>query len=455
MSIILRILSGVHKDAKIELSPGDWEIGSDALCDILLNDVARHQATLKVYDDTKIMLIPKQEAEIVDNYIQGQLVPAEGVEVALYTCISFGQVHAALGAAEINQWPSISIPTMQEMENHSNTIETAENIANEQVSNQSQTLSLNGDNLTINTKNGLKAKSIAQRILLFFLLIALCVGGISSLTGPSKAELQRQDIEAVLNSLDALDLTIKEDNDFVWHVSGGVKDSQIQEQLEQALKGLPFEVKTEFISLADIAQSLETRIKAEGSLLRVQVLSSGLSIAGYIYDDKNLQSLLAPMQDALDKINFNKNITYYNKIKDNLQASLAALGLQSVIHLTPGPYAILIENSALSPEQKKNLGIFVQEVVGMTRGVMPFVKPKPVQTSNSSEPKSLNQTHAVQEKEFCSSLEIGSQGSKMYVIYQDNHYNQGARLPNGFVVQEVRETYSTFVKNDLLVYCPR
>ncbi len=452
MSIILRILTGVHKDAQIELTPGDWEVGSDALCDILLSDVSPHQATLKVLDDGKVLLLPKQD-EDVSNFFQGSLVPVEGVEVPQYTCISFGQVHAAIGDANINQWPNIVIPATQDNDDLSEDNASAERDV-QKVNESSQKLSFDNTAINYNAQKTQNNKRIFLRIALVLLLFILCIGGVSTLTGPSKAELQLQDIEAVLHGLESGYLAVKESENSVWHVSGGVRDNQTQHDLEQALKGLPFEVKTELFSLADTAQSLEAHIKAEGSVLRVQVVANGLSIAGYVYDEKSLAALLKPMQDILKNVSLTKNITYYNKISHNLEASLTSLGLQSVVRLTPGPYAILLESSALSAEQKKNFNIFIQEVTGMTKGIIPFVKPKakPVSAAKKADVTKIIDT--TQDAEFCSSLKLGSQGSKMYIVYQDKNYNQGARLPNGFVVQEVRETYSTFVKNDLLVYCP-
>ena len=51
-SVILRILSGAHLGAEIELTPGTWVIGRDDSCDIILTDssIAARHAALRITD---------------------------------------------------------------------------------------------------------------------------------------------------------------------------------------------------------------------------------------------------------------------------------------------------------------------------------------------------------------------------------------------------------------------
>lgn len=79
-SVILRILSGIHIGAEIELSPGTWVVGRDDSCDIILSDasVAARHAALQVTDSGEL------EFEGLDGTVltAGETPPEGGMLVA-------------------------------------------------------------------------------------------------------------------------------------------------------------------------------------------------------------------------------------------------------------------------------------------------------------------------------------------------------------------------------------
>ncbi len=454
MNRILRILSGLHQGAQMELAAGDWLIGSDALCDILLNDVAPKQALLRIGDDGSVFLLPVANADnTAQNYLQGEHVPEQGIAVPLYTCISFGEVHAALGEIENTNWPSIDMPQ--------NTVQAQVN--SEDIQNESTTENVHRETVPHTTNLHMESnKAPAQstrmllRLVVIILLLSLCLGGIWTFSGPPESELQHQDINAVLRSHNASGLTVQQDEQGIWHIYGGVSNDETQKKLEQSLQGLPFKVQAHLVSFHEIQQSLEERIKAEGALLRVRTLQNGLRVSGYVYDANVLENLLAPLQSDLTYVYLQKDIAFYAQIQNSLQESLATLGLQDMIKLSPGPYGIVLETSALSREKKSQLQAFIQEAPDMARGINPFIKAKTKTISapkNSSSP--VPSIKIVEETNFCDSLRIGGMGEQLYVVYLNKNYPRGAHLPNGLQVQEIREKYSTFTQGDRLLYCPR
>ncbi len=471
MSRILRILSGLHAGAQMELAAGDWHIGSDALCDILLNDIAAQQATLRIRDDGTVILLPPQNTTIdanqAENFLQGESIPAQGIEVPLYTCISLGQVHAAFGDAHTateKAWQDVVIPQEEQHTLPKNSIEQTESqteevqtltlkeaVVREKVQGSTEQSFVPKDSYPKESKGS----RVILRLLLLVLLLALCLGGIWTLSGPTEAEIQKQDIDAILRSQNSLDLAVTQDEEHIWHVTGGVRDNKTQQNLTQSLQGLPFTVRVNVLSLQEIIQDIEARIKAEGALLAVRTIQQGLRISGYIYDESILDTLLAPLQKDLEYIYLQKDISYYAHIERNLQESLSNLGLQNMVHISPGPYAIVLEANALSKEKAAQLQTFVREATDMTRGINPFIKaaPKPQVPQKTAQP-SLK-APAVQEIDFCASLRIGGAGAQLYVTYQNKQYARGAHLPNGLQVQEIREKYTTFTRGDRLLYCPR
>ncbi len=438
----------------MELSAGDWSIGSDALCDILLSDTSPRQATLQVREDGSAFLVPA--AGVNNNQLQGEDIAENGADVPPYTCISLGEVHVAIGSADQGQWPNIEIPHKKidsdENNDSVNNPEDKEKSATAHTTPDEQKLELNPQGQ--GPLAFLGSKKVILRLVLLILLFTLCVGGIWTANSPSEIELQRENIDAILFSQNATGLDVSYDKQGAWTIRGSVDNSQTQEVLEQALQGLPFEIITNFVALDDLSQSMQARIDAEGATLQARTLQGAVRVYGYIYDEKVLAELFAPLKEEMARAQIRKDIAYYEQTKGYLEENLLSAGLQDVVKLTAGPYSIVLETTGITQDKRAKLREFIQKTTDMTRGISPFVeatqKPAPQQAVqiNSSMDK-------VEESSFCKSLTFGGLGAQLHVIFQNKSYARGTYLPNGLQVQDIREKYTTFIQGDRLFYCPR
>ncbi|MCF0254530.1 MAG: hypothetical protein HUK26_09385, partial [Duodenibacillus sp.] len=95
-SLLLRIYSGIHSGACIELTPGTWVIGSDDSCDIILSDIpgSRH-AALTVNDNAQASY------EALDGELSsatGEALPSKTLSAGTFYRI--GSVLFACGPAD-------------------------------------------------------------------------------------------------------------------------------------------------------------------------------------------------------------------------------------------------------------------------------------------------------------------------------------------------------------------
>ncbi len=486
----------------MELAAGDWLIGSDVLCDILLNDTAPHQAILRVQDDDTVIVLnaSHETSHDASNFLQGEVVALQGSVVTPYACLSFGHgnilIHAAIAQGSYSthdaaQWATVTIPTLhmlemldQEAAQGASLVASGGQAAGQNNVQSNESADLHGKSSdaplpsmapqhgqsqhspqqNLKAEKGSKVRKILTRTLLLLLLLALCVGGIWNLNAPSEAERQQQDIEAVLRTHKASSLRVMADEQGAWSVSGGVSNGSERKILEEALKGLPFTVNTRIVSIADVAHNIEARIAAEGARLRVRTMHEGLRLFGYIYDEKALDNLLVSLLEDIQYISLQRDVAYYANIQESLQESLRNLGLQHMVALSPGEYGIVLQTQGLTAEHLADLRLFVQEATDMTRGISPFIvtkekvekTPTPSQKPDVPVPEILVPAVSVEEDvDFCTQLGIGGEGGHMYVIYQDVRYARGSHLPNGLSVQDVRDSYVTFTQGDRLVYCSR
>ncbi len=467
---VLRILSGLHTGACIKLSEGDWLLGSDPLCDILISDLAPKQGTVRIDNNNTVYFIPhNEENEQTQNIIEEEIIPEEGSVIPLYTCLTLNSIYVAIGE-DIPSWPQIILPSEKNtaIENDDSIAPSASSAPAPQdaLPEQNKKNDLQTSPLALTTPPAPKSKKMILRLLLVLLLLTLTVGGIWTANTPSTEEKERQDIESVIEALlvdmspaytyGTAPFTIKKTSDDIWHVCGAVKNVNIQEKMRLALQGLPFEVTNTIIALPDVVQSLENRIKTQGSLLQAQATQQGIRIFGYIHDEKVLDSLLAPLQEDLQCLYLQRDVVFWASLQSAVMESLTALGLQNIVQIDAGPYGLLVTYQDLSSEKKEQLKTFLQEVKDMTRGVSPFIKISSAQQQAPKEKeKEKKNTDSKNMSDFCQYISFDGKGAQLYIVYRKEKFSRGALLPNGLHVQEITEKYATFTLDERLLYCPR
>lgn len=484
MTVRLRIFSGTHKGAELDLTPGDWSVGSDALCDILLSDVAPQQATLRVGEDGSVFLLPGPYNE--DEPAQGQALPHFAPVHWGAVCVAVGPCHAA--------WPAIDATPAPASDEHGPAQEgprdgpqegpregedspltlaapTAENGHVSDARRQAQ-----GNGQATNTghngpQNGTQAQVFEShggifgyagrkaawfspaRLVLMLLLLALTAGGVWQWVTPDTPQQRRENIEAVLRAeglkASAFDV---EERLGAWTVRGVVTDDKKLQDVSAALRGLGLVLHLDIVSQQAVAAALEARITAEGARLSVTQRGDTLRLAGYAFDAKSLQALLQPLEADCQRAGLRQDVIFWAELRPQLKDSLAALKLQDRVRLTPGPYTIALDATALGATQQDALRTLEREVADMARGISPLTRPVSATVSTSGKPQV-----AALKATLCDQIRVkasSGQGAGMLVLFEGREYAPGAHLPSGMQVQEVRPEYVTLVQGHRLVYCP-
>lgn len=475
MTVRLRIFSGTHKGAELDLTPGDWSVGSDALCDILLSDVAPQQATLRVDDDGSVFLLPGPYSE--DEPAQGQALPHFAPVHWGAVCVAVGPCDAAWPAVDVSPvaFPSTSSDelapaqaTAQEGEDSPLTLAapTAEKNApqsREQVQDsgqggkQAQVFERHGG---IFGYAGRKAAWFSPaRLVLMLLLLALTAGGVWQWATPDTPQQRRENIEAVLRAEGLRPSVFEvEENMGAWTVVGVVTDNKKLQDVIAALRGLGMVLHLDILSRQSVAEALEARIQAEGARLSVTQRGDTLRLTGYTYDAKSLHTLLQPLEADCQRAQVRQEVIFWKELRPQLKDSLAALKLQDRVRLTPGPYTIAVDATALAPKQQEALRSLEREVVDMARGISPLTRPVSAtmaSTSHKPQVAALKATLCDQIRvKAASGTQGAAQGGLLLVLFEGREYASGAHLSNGMQVQEVRPEYVTLVQGERLVYCP-
>jgi|GEM_PF-2784868 len=106
----LRVLTGPHRGAEMEMSVGEYLVGSGDECDILLTDpgVAPRHLKLEVREDG-CFVTPLEEAVHID----GRLVDAAGSPLELRQVVSAGTTHFGL-AIQGEEWSDYVLPLLEQ-----------------------------------------------------------------------------------------------------------------------------------------------------------------------------------------------------------------------------------------------------------------------------------------------------------------------------------------------------
>ncbi len=492
MVIALRILSGLHSGAYIKLNSGDWQLGSNPLCDILISDIEPKQITVRIDTSGKVTVYPSQnDGVLTENYHNDEVVPENGLEIPLYTCLCLGSIYVAFGEDNVT-WPHIALPLQKNLKQRNSETTQAQDSsssiaqdANLNIEHQGQekivankgnvnnsALNINKNkSLDLNPLLGAKSKSKSRffsYFVIFTLLIILIFGVFWMTSTPKSIEDRRQTIQEIIDEVIALNnestanshvysypLSIVQNKDNTWKVCGAVQSINVQNTLTAKFQELPFAVSGDVVVFSDVLQKLNSHIQSKKSLLQVRPMHDKLRVMGYIYDEKTLNDLLAPLQNDLKCLPIQNDATYWQKLQTQALENLTAFGLQNEVRLIPEAYGIVLEYHLVNSDKQELLKTFEQEIAYMTGGVSPFSKislikkglPPQTETKTVSRPKNIN--------EFCQHITIKKQDNTFVVIYGGKSFAQGTRLPSGLQVKEVTDEYVAFALDQRLLFCPK
>lgn len=486
-TVLLKVLSGPHRGAELELAPGDWTMGADAVCDLVLSDpdVSAEHLSLRV--DGNIHLSPLHGALVTLN---GVPVPAEGVELSDYAVFQLGGTHVCIGSGG-EEWPENVLSPSAEATIPSEKPEAdADNGADAELSptpppasaNEPLSMTPGADASTaaIDTPDSGRQRSAVREtiqghtahletavfalakkprshgkswlaLLLVLVLLTVLITGTSwmGLFGPSQegqlALVQQALRDGGFTTFQAE--TTPQGQVLVTGVVALVADKTRVETLLHALEGVRF-AQVRITEVETLARELRTTFEQAGARLRVDRTGVRLRISGYIHDQEQLGLLLEPHMHALSEVSLKLGPVFWGDLEPELKRIIAARQLQNVIRFAPSLFYVTVETRQLSQTQREALAQLDAEITDITQGISPFERTTEPGRAPAPAP-ARPRTEPAAPLPLCQRLEFVPGGVKL----DGTTYREGGRLPGGYRISELAETYVVFVTegNNMLI----
>ncbi len=467
-SIILRLFSGKHLGAEIELTPGTWVFGSDDSCDIILSDTSlgRRHASLTIEEngatftvtatplDSQIQPLDKSAASVTEitaltPYLMGGVIfawvksPAEESDWQnVRDLLVLGKPAAPASAAEPAEAPAAAAPE----ETPQPGSEPAEAGAPEQAEPAPDAKTLQE---TEQSKRDSRARwSLALGLGAALAVLVVGLAGIIKSTQDGESN-PVDEIHNMLVQSGFTDLTVSSSDMSRFEVKGTVPDDGQRGRLLRLTALLPYKTDINVSVDSDITNALKSGFNAHDFWPDVQIVKDKkghreLTVKAYIQDaateskafDKALQNVSADRVPKLER-----TILHTTDLKPLVGKAFSAPALSSTrILYLPGRLQVQIP---LTPERETALDKALEDLRKMTD--VPLVidvknveapptkaeavaAGKPVPAAAGAQPSSSGSFRVV-------STSLGM--LKFVKLSSGDRVFEGGRLPGGYTLDRV------------------
>lgn len=397
-AILLKLLSGANTGAELELSPGDWTLGSSDECHILVLDagVKPRHLMLRVSEAAALTLLPLEGVVTVE----GLPVPPEGLDLLPFTIFTAGGVHACCGPPDA-AWPELSLPPLAVLQKeveaekeelplpsvHEGRQEDSgsESMERERVM-PSAEIGMAGESppKKLTKKGFLGSMGLAGRIALALtalLLLALILDfgtGGQFFTG---SDDKSQKLTRLLHLNGFAQTQAVRDDTGTLRVIGTVVSNKRLDELVVFATTLTPPPELAVISLEDVALGLNANFKRADAALSVSRGLSFLRISGYAYDMRALESVLLNEWDKLKDVPVRLEALTWEAARPELQRLLREKKLEAKGRFLPGKYRITLQLQPLNATEQQALSVLLRQAEDLfaVEGVIQTGRWQPVQ----------------------------------------------------------------------------
>lgn len=459
----LKVFSGPHIGAEIELRSGKYLIGTDNNCDIILNDGTLDLKHLQlIVNDKGVIAKPLKNKHI---YVDGHIVNNESpVRVSDYSLIKVGTTHIALGS-DNSQWSKVKL-----IKSSNTTLFEKDNDEKESVFKNYPVimrllLALNvavkpivigGQSVRYSFCRSsyyclyYKNKGASLFVLLGVIaIIALCVFNVSY-SNYKKNQVRSVNAKASLHSYIASykkdELKIKENKDNNISINGYVENIEELNEVEKQINNISKRIqKTKLNINLYVVDEMKEKI---GQLLYLNNIQSvdltylgrGAFSASGFHNNKSdwgkIQNILLTDVSGLKKIDSLKIQDNEIRIKQ-IRRLLERVGLIDKIAIEDDKHTVILKGICSSYEIEK-----------LHKVIYEFNK------NNKNTPKIL--LKILNSKEVLDmdirSVRVG--GAAYMVMHDGSKYLRGSLLPNGYILTDIQPDKLLLKKNRLQVEYP-
>ena len=318
---LVKILSGNHVGAEMELPSGSTIIGSGGSADVVLTDTLIAPSHLQLdVDDGQVFAIPLAQP----THLSGEEI-VEKAEVSNFSIITMGTTHIAIGQGK-TKWPDLELPDLSVIATAKSVpvqeVEETENVEGEEEQPEE---SLEPEEAPEVKKN---KSSWKKRFLIAFLFLSL-IGVSVAVTlyyyyyamandkPKEKPQLTSQEqhfqnIEKILDKQGLNQLRISEEMG-VTLISGLVEDDRQIKELESSTRALDFQVVVSVTTQKRFLEQCYNLAENIGVFLKARTRPDGM-IQLYLYalNSTKLRSAKSALDSILPK-NHQVTLKIYNE----------------------------------------------------------------------------------------------------------------------------------------------
>ncbi len=492
-SVTLRIFSGVHLGAEIELTEGTYVIGTDDACDLILSDsslAARH-AALRVFSDGRNVQVTAEPLDgsfmLSGDVIKNEQVVPQGQPFQLgLVMLAWLETPSATAAA----WRDVEESLLREKTRQDNDVReepattsaASSGDANKTVTPtppQAEELTLSGENKADEAPTPRSSGKVFRR--LGAVVAILLVGALSLTWRTGKEDVSpEQQVRALLDEAGYQKLTVTGTATGVT-VSGRIASDRERGRLLRLAQFLQFPVYLDVTVRSDAADAVRASFNSLGLFPEVTELPPsahpGLLVKGYIKNGileeqaltetmRNVPDLRPSEQTGKAKLTLFRDIRHESDIQVLLAAALAEKGLGAVkTDYLPGR---IVLHGAFTPQTKAALEeatARVQERLGVP---VPFniVNDAEMLTQAKSDNIYTRQEkpRAEQSKKAAAAppdepaafrvTSVSMGAMKFITLDGGERVFEGGELPGGYVLEQISVDALTLSKNNQTTLYP-
>ena len=466
----LKILSGNHIGAEIPLEAGQYSLGTDENCDLVLTDTSLHgvELIIQIKEDDQLNIFPKQESETV--YHNGHPT-SQPFTIVPFDVITSSSLFFTLGPVDAD-WPEIILPELQrpEPKTEPDKVESQEsdNLDGDDLpdvdledADQEDDLELDDDEdedlaeeegdeeaETSSARPPLDKKLLigipAALATLIFALIIILLTSMPSEDEEPETSFADQTI-MIRNELNAKHVRVKTLPDQSILLTGYTATLNDKQALQRALRDKEIPFSSQLVVMNELRANADALLQNRGYKnirLELDNTPGSLVMTGYVASTEELTKITNMLkQEIHGLISIVDQVENQSSRLNTLKSMLREKNLSARIHLVQKPNQITLEGHLLDDEQVYNLN----DVVSRFRkryGTNPELK---VATRSSSGVQQQQPDKPV----LLPSLSIRSisMGRVPYVTMEDGaKYLIGAKLANGYIIEDINLEYLLLTK---------
>ncbi len=398
---LLKFLSGSHKGAEMLLGPGEYTIGSDNTCDIIISDqtIAPHHMQL-VVTDNDIIAKPIEQS----LFVAGAPVSYGGAPLKPLQIVTVGATHFSIGLPK-SDWSQLQFPPF----------ETATPGCTTTPPNTSKRHQL----IKLYPWGG-------AGLLLTCMLVVIGQGNTKPIQPSSLVSLTPlEQVQGLVENLNFPNLEVIPLSNGRIKVQGYVKTPSQQQQLDNTLRPFAGKVQKRLWVRKNLVDSANAVVRALG-LRELNVTDGGpgtLVVAGYVKDDLVWQQALTTLRRDIPSVLHieDQHIETLEKRRHVLKDMLIRQGLDKKVHIQQDGDELAVIGS-LNSLEVSHINRIIQ-TFRQRYGVNPIL--------NSKINRIQTQAQLV--------IRSVSVGNIPYLVTQEGHkYLEGTTLENGYRIKSIQ-----------------